>query len=452
MEYLLVMALSGTTMTVGYLILRRLLWARVSARTFYLLAKAAVLYYLIPMPFLKMWYKEAIRRCLPKNSMIAAQIPLTWTNYAVHAEGRFYVNYFAELQMAAVIVWLAGACFLIGRRLMEYLRTAHRFAAYAERKMTDRYREVITGLRTEYRVKRRVALYWGQDGEPTMTFGVWRPVIICNREPGSREAELLIRHEMVHIRRLDVVWKILLQFATFLFWWNPFLWRLSREFERDCECSCDETVMIGRANDDVKRYLRLLVEEATVRRETKRILPRWKAGFGENAQKIKERMDNLMMGKKWNRLAAGALVAVLAFANSMTVFAYRDTIHREIADIVSDEEITKALDNDEITFVFDEVSQEGTQEFEVLEELEKLEVLYDKQFTDESGNIYPVVGDEGIAPYHTHDFQPGTLTDHTRNSNGGCEVRQFRGQRCTICGYIIQGEWISTTTYAKCPH
>lgn len=53
MEYLLVMSLSGSTMTGIYLLLRYLFKGKISARLYYLLAKVAVIYYLIPLPFLK---------------------------------------------------------------------------------------------------------------------------------------------------------------------------------------------------------------------------------------------------------------------------------------------------------------------------------------------------------------------------------------------------------------
>lgn len=455
MEYLLVMALSGSTMTIAYYFLRRLMWDKISARTFYLMAKSAVLYYLIPLPFLKMWYKDVILRFLPKGGLEASQISLAWINYEVHAERRLYVNIFAELQMAAMIVWLVGACFLIGKRLTEYVRRVRRVAFYAEKKMTDRHRAVITDLKAQFGVKRRVALYWEQDGGHTMTFGIFKPVIICNKEPGSREAELMIRHEMVHIKRIDVFWKVLLQFAIFIHWWNPILWKLSRDFEYVCECSCDETAMAGRSREEVKAYLRLLVEEATERKDTKRGLLRWQAGFGDNAQKIKERVDNLMMGKKWNRLAAGALVAVLTFANSMTVFAYRDTVHVEVKENEPKEEIGRTLGVNKAEFVFDEAAGETVAGFEVLEETTELDevlICYEKQFVDEAGNIYPVEEDEGVEPYHTHTFASGDYYEHTSYSNGGCEVRKYRGQKCTVCTYIIRGDLIATYNYVTCPH
>lgn len=97
MEYLLMMTLSGSTITAVCWILRRLLRERISAGFYYLLVKAAVLYYLIPLPFLKEWYGKAIRIILPEGRMESAkteirQIPLAWTKYVVDVDGRTYTN------------------------------------------------------------------------------------------------------------------------------------------------------------------------------------------------------------------------------------------------------------------------------------------------------------------------------------------------------------------------
>lgn len=185
---LLVMALSGSTMTVICLLLRLLLRNRVSARLYYLLARVAVLYYLIPLPFLKEWYRNVMRAILLKRQMKAAQISLTRISYAVHAGEETYANFYAKIQTALVLIWISVALFLMARQLLIYLRTARRVAHYTERQMTDRHRTFLVNLQKQYGVKRHVALYQGKAGEATITFGVSRPVIICGREIGSREA------------------------------------------------------------------------------------------------------------------------------------------------------------------------------------------------------------------------------------------------------------------------
>ena len=223
-------------------------------------------------------------------------------------------------------------------------------------------------------------------------------------------------------------------------------------FDQICECSCDEIVMQNKSKEEVKEYLRLMIEEAR-EKKTEKVSMRWKSGFGDDVRKIKERMENLMKRKKWNRVAAITLVAALALANSITVFAYRDVFEREVVEETSEEEIEKTAQSDTFLFVPEGTEGEGLQEFEVSEAQERIqEILYDSQFTDEAGNIYPIAEDNGIEPYCDHTFVSGIGVDHIKNSSGGCEVREFYAQRCSKCGYVLQGKETIRVTYAKCPH
>lgn len=448
MEYLLVMALSGSTMTIMYLLTRSILRDKLSASAFYLLAKAAVLYYLIPLPFLKRWYLDALPMTIWENRREPARIPLILTKHTVLASGDLRINTYAVIQMAAAVVWLSGACVLLTKRLIAYLRITRRFAGYAETKMTDRERSFVDSLRKEYGIRRHVSLIPAQDGEPTFTFGILRPVIICGKETESREAALLARHEMVHIRRFDVLWKILMEFTTFLHWWNPLMWKLYHDLEVVCECSCDEAVTHGKTEGEIKEYLRLLIEEAREKKPESASV-RWQSGFGSSTKDIRERMDNLMRKNKWNRFAAGALTTVLIFANSMTVFAYRDGLSETLPENASQEEIGKALNFDTFVFAPGAAETEFSEDYDLKPEIE---FLYENQFTDEEGNVYPIYDDEGISTYCNHYYDSGTAQYHLKLSGGGCEVDEYYADRCVKCGHVIRGAWIATYTWAKCPH
>lgn len=452
MEYLLVMSLSGSAMTGIYLLLRFLLRKRVCARLYDLLARAAILYYLIPLPYLKKYYVAALRVLCPEKALEISRVPLTWRNHVVHAEGSMHVNIFAILQTTAAVVWISGICLLMAKQVAEYLMLVRFAAKYADRAMTPEQRAFLGGLKEQYGIRRRVFLYEAPDKEYTMTFGFFCPVIICGREIASREAELLVRHELVHIRRMDAFWKMLMQLAAMLHWWNPLVWKLRSCFERDCECSCDEIATQDKTEEEVDEYLRLMIEEAQEKKD-ENVSLRWKAGFGDEAQKIKERMENLMNKKKWNRAAAVTLVAALVFANSMTVFAYRDSFERELLEDTSQEEIKEVLDEDIFLFVSEKVDGEVMQEFREAEtKVDAPELLYDRQFVDEEGNIYPILEDDGIEPHCDHTFVSGTGFGHRKTSDGGCVLREFEAQRCSKCGYVIEGAEISRTIFAKCPH
>lgn len=453
MEYLLMMTASGSTMTACCWILRRLLRGKISANYYYLLAKAAVLYYLIPLPFLKRWYGEAIRIIVPERQiamvkMEIAQIPLTRTKYIVRTDGKTYVNNYMELQIILVFLWLTVACLLMLRELRKYIRTARLVAGYVDTTMTEEHETFLAGFKEQYGIKRRVLLYQGEPGRPSITFGVFRPVILCGREIGSRESELVVRHEMVHIRRLDAVWKMLVQFAKFMHWCNPMMWLLCDEFDRVCEISCDETAVWELTEEERTGYGLLLIEEAQEAEELKRFPLKWKAGFGSNMRRVKERVDNLMRKKKWNRFATGTLVAALIFANSMTALAYRDEFNEVVPEDASQEHIEKVLESDTFLFTPDEIVGEVTSEFD---EQGIDEILYERQFTDEEGNIY-LIPDTEAHWSCDHTYVSGVETRHNKNSDGSCEVSKYRAQRCSKCGTVIQGDRISVTRYDVCPH
>ncbi len=451
MEYLLVMSLSGSVMTGICLALRRLLKDKASMKLYYLLEKAAVLYYLLPLSFLKDWYRKALQHIIPEKPMGIVQVSLTWTKDVIHVGEKTYFNPYAIIQAVSAVVWLAAVCFLMAGMLADYVRTGRVIAGCADKKMAERQKVFLAGIKEQYRVKRHVVLSRGYAGADTMTFGVRRPVIICDREAGSREAELLVRHEMVHIKRRDAIWKMLMQLAVILHWWNPVVRILRRDLEFVCECSCDETVIQGKTEKEIREYRDLMLREAVARKETEKAPLRWQACFGGKQSKIKERMDNLMKKKRWNRFAAMAVLTVLVLANSMTVFAYRDAVDEGAPEGTPEAVIDKHLNCDTFVFIPNAASEEERQEFDLLE---RPEIRYDRQFTDEEGNIYPIAEGESEAIYSScsHTYVSGTAMTHHKNSDGSCEVTEYSARRCSKCGYVEKGEQIGWRKYDVCPH
>ena len=56
------------------------------------------------------------------------------------------------------------------------------------------------------------------------------------------EAELILRHELTHLRHLDFLWSLCRTAAVTVYWWNPFIWLAAICSKRDAELACDEAV------------------------------------------------------------------------------------------------------------------------------------------------------------------------------------------------------------------
>ncbi|MDE7199925.1 MAG: M56 family metallopeptidase [Lachnospiraceae bacterium] len=288
MEYLLVMSLSGSTMMGIYFLLKYLLKDKASSRLYYLIIKGAVLFFLIPLYFLKGWYRKIIWVAILKGQMKGVHIPVTWTQYAVHTGEKTYVNFFTAIQAIVVAIWLSIVCTMMVKMLLKYYRIRRLILKYESTEMTEKQQSFLAEIKKQYGVRRPVILCQRQGGDRTMTFGVCRPVIICDREIDSWEAEIHIRHEMVHIKQLDALWKMLTGLVVILHWWNPIAWVMRREFDQTCEYSCDEIVMQGKTREEVKVYLRLLIDEACAVSETKAASIDWQNNFANSMDNIKK--------------------------------------------------------------------------------------------------------------------------------------------------------------------
>lgn len=52
----------------------------------------------------------------------------------------------------------------------------------------------------------------------------------------------------------------------------------------------------------------------------------------------------------------------------------------------------------------------------------------------------------------SHIFVNGKHKNHSRNKNGGCIVKTYKGKICTKCNYTKDFSLDSTVTYSPCPH
>ena len=63
------------------------------------------------------------------------------------------------------------------------------------------------------------------------------------REFAWREQRLILLHELIHLKRLDVAANYLLAVVQAIHWFNPLAWVLVRKMRAEREMACDEAVL-----------------------------------------------------------------------------------------------------------------------------------------------------------------------------------------------------------------
>ena len=75
-------------------------------------------------------------------------------------------------------------------------------------------------------------------------------------------AELVLRHELTHLRHLDPLWSFCRAAAVTVYWWNPFVWLAALISGRDAELACDEAVAAKLAPAQRVAYARAILAQA----------------------------------------------------------------------------------------------------------------------------------------------------------------------------------------------
>ena len=118
------------------------------------------------------------------------------------------------------------------------------------------------------------------------------------------EAELILRHELTHLRHLDFLWSFCRTAAVIAYWWNPFIWLAAICSKRDAELACDEAVAAKLPESKRLAYARAILAQA----------PRKTAALSLAGPPVKERI--LFLTKKRRTSALCVILALLIVASA----------------------------------------------------------------------------------------------------------------------------------------
>ena len=159
-------------------------------------------------------------------------------------------------------------------------------------------------------LKRTVPVRRSRQVRTPMVLGLIRPVLLLPE--GQEVDEVVLCHELTHLKRLDLAYKALLVAACWLHWFNPLVWWMSRAASENLELCCDDDVAAGRDAAFRRKYGELLLSTAEEKPG-----PTLSSRFGGSKQAMKDRLTNLFVKKKRGRLLACSALAVLILVGGL---------------------------------------------------------------------------------------------------------------------------------------
>ncbi len=212
--------------------------------------------------------------------------------------------------------WAAGTALFLLWQLGSYLALRAKLSR-SRRPLTDE--AILAVLEKESAAAGRqkpLPVYTAAVGSPMIVGAIKPTLLLPEMELTAEQLSLVFRHELIHYRRRDIWYKLLLMLANAIHWFNPMVWLMVYAADRDLELSCDEAVVAGRDEAYREEYGRCLL--AVVRAGmSRRTL--FTTNFYSGKKTLKNRLATIFDTTKKHRgtLALAALLLAAAVAGSL---------------------------------------------------------------------------------------------------------------------------------------
>lgn len=298
MTTLLSMTVSASAIIAAIIVIRSLFIHRLPKRLFVILWAIAALRMLVPFSFSVNIPHENTQ---PENTVVREFTPSESSEPDSETSGA------PNRELILEIVWAGGVVISMG------IMTALHLRSRLELSMALPFDDArISSRISAAKLRRKITVKVSDRVVSPLTYGVMNPVIILPKSlpADSEEMRFALAHELVHIRRFDVLLKVVLTAAACVHWFNPLAWAMLSLAGRDIELSCDEAVLeqLGCKREDYAMALIRLEERRSISTG---------AAFGRNA--VRERIEAIMKFKKTT--LAGIIFSACLIAGTTTAFA-----------------------------------------------------------------------------------------------------------------------------------
>lgn len=413
---LICMSIAGTVPLIICLLLLLLQRKKFSYRLGRNLVFLSLAGYLIPF--------QVVKYLMPTDVLIRTDA-LANISYYINFDDKGAISYHRISLWMSDWILMIGLCWLFlisGFSVYEIIKY-HRLTRKLK-KITEKRTCFLPGIGdVEYRISPLI-------GSP-YTIGFLKPFIVAPESlEDSRLSEMILRHEYSHLRRHDSAVKLLCLLAICLHFYNPLTLLTLLLYTSFSENIADQAATEGFTTEEKKAYAIALV---TLSARNRQVPVVWKNNLLGAKHTMKRRVEFIMMkNRKASKIGTAAAILASVFLSGTTVFGYAPMQTTEAADSVQL--------NETVSFV-DSASNNPFANSNIYFE------------TDEHVNI--LVNDSDLEPRAiicTHDFKSGYADVHNSKSNGGCEVKRYTAKICQKCNHLVIMDYVSTTTYAKCPH
>ncbi|MBQ8603751.1 MAG: hypothetical protein IJ410_02770 [Oscillospiraceae bacterium] len=227
------------------------------------------------------------------------------------------LSQFPVIRFSTVVanIWVYTAILLLIYNCLNYATVRMAFRRNSVHDEKAQY--ILNTLCREMGIANNLNVYRTSSTGSAMIMGLVSPAIFIPDADFSEDVlEMMLYHELMHYRRKDILYKFVLLMACCMHWYNPLVWMMDRQAQKDIEIACDEDVIRGKNARFKARYSDSIMSMVKINAARR---PAFSTGFANDKKTLISRFKNIYDNtvKKSGRPVIALILALCIISTSL---------------------------------------------------------------------------------------------------------------------------------------
>lgn len=207
-------------------------------------------------------------------------------------------------------IWLLGIAVMLMINISGYIRLIIRI---------HKNSVVVSCPRALNYTDKKITVRKGRDLSSPFMLGVFRPTLVLpDKDLSAEQLDNILRHEMTHFCRRDILYKWFTLIVRSVHWFNPVVYYVARQINNECEISCDLSVVSSMNSNEQISYVNTILSLVSGDR-VKRIPLTTQMASGKRV--LKRRFTMIKNVKKTSKFMSVVSAVIAVVMLGTTVFA-----------------------------------------------------------------------------------------------------------------------------------
>lgn len=274
-----------------------------------------------------MWLFIGIRLIVPLKINISAPITIPMNIQTNQSIGDYTSVSTMSVSQILTIIWIIGMIFFSAYQIFCYISFKRLVRRWEQNINDESILKAFYKAKEFSEVKRDIQIKICKAVKTPIVFGLIKPTLyLPDTQFNDDDLPIILRHELVHFRRNDIWYKLLLVAAKTIHWFNPIVYLMFKAADKDIELACDAEVVKNKDFDYRRQYCEAILRLVHNGYSRKTALS---TCFIFSKKTVLERFKNILDQKiKKNGIIMFCIVAIsIILSGSIITFAAEQVAH-----------------------------------------------------------------------------------------------------------------------------